>query len=161
MSTSLAWSQTLASLGQNDLFYSIRGSPTVTLDPNGLFYAGSHRLASLSADAYLEGLPVGFNVGILVGPGVVLPLCGRRSSDGPLACLGDRRPLRVLFILILINLARKIVFVREGELLPGPGRAVLVDGLDNNHGTGGRRRSCSPEGPWWAGGVRRSWPCRR
>jgi len=151
-----------ASPGPNGLFYSIGGSPAVTLDPNGLFYAGSRMLASLSAGAYLEGLPVGFNVGVLVGPGVVLRSCGRRSSDGPLACPGDRRPLRVLLILILIILAREIVFGREGELLPGPGRAVLVDGLDDNRGTGGGgRRSCSPEEPWWAGGIRRSWPCHR
>jgi hypothetical protein len=109
----------------------------VTLDPNGLFYAGSRRLASLFAGAYLEGLPVGFNVGVLVGPGVVLRSCGRRSSDGPLACPGDRHSLRVLLILILIILAREIVFVCEGELLPGPGRAVLVDGLDDNSRTGG------------------------
>jgi hypothetical protein len=103
----------------------------VTLDPNGLFYAGSRRLKSLSAGDYLEGLPVGFNFGVLVGPGVVLRSCGRRSSDG-------RRPLRVLLILILILiiLAREIIFVREGELLPGPRRAVLVDGLDDNRGTG-------------------------
>jgi hypothetical protein len=101
----------------------------VTLDPNGLFYAGSRRLKSLSAGDYLEGLPVGFNFGVLVGPGVVLRSCGRRSSDG-------RRPLRVLLILILIILAREIIFVREGELLPGPRRAVLVDGLDDNRGTG-------------------------
>jgi len=150
-----------ASPGPNGLFYSIGGSPAVTLDPSGLFYAGSRRLASLSAGAYLEGLPVGFNVGVLVGPGVALCSCGRRSSDSSLACPRDRRPLRVLLILILIILARKIIFVREGELLSGPGRAVFVDGLNDNRGTGGGRRSCLPEGPWWAGGVRRSWPCRR
>jgi hypothetical protein len=34
-------------------------------------------------------------------------------------------------------LACEIVFAREGELLPGPGRAVLVVGLDDNRGTGG------------------------
>jgi hypothetical protein len=131
--------QSPASPGPNGLFYSIGGSPAVTLDPNGLFYVGSRGLASLSAGAYLEGPPVGFNVGVLVGPGVVLRSCGRRSSDGPLACPGDRRPLRVLLILILILiiLTREIVFVRKGELLPGPGRAVLVDGLDDNRGTGG------------------------
>jgi hypothetical protein len=38
----------------------------VTLDPNGLFYAGSRVLASLSAGAYLEGPPVGFNVLVLM-----------------------------------------------------------------------------------------------
>ena len=91
----------------------------------------------MSAGAYLEGPPVVFNVSVLVGLGVVLRSCGRRSSNGPLACPGNRRPLRVLLILILIILARKIVFFCEGELLPGPGRAVLVDGLDDNRGTGG------------------------
>ena len=133
----------------------------MTLDPNGLFYAGSRMLASLSAGAYLEGLPVGFNVGVLVGPGVVLRSCGRPSSDGPLACPGDRRPLRVLLILILIILAREIVFGREGELLPGDElSSSTVSTTIVGWGRGGRR-SCSPEGPWWAGGIRRSWPCRR
>jgi hypothetical protein len=118
-------------------------------------------LASLSAGAYLEGLPVGFNVGVLVGPGVVLRSCGRPSSDGPLACPGDRRPLRVLLILILIILAREIVFGREGELLPGDElSSSTVSTTIVGRGRGGRR-SCSPEGPWWAGGIRRSWPCRR
>ena len=70
--------QSPASPGSNGLFYSIGGSPAVTLDPNSLFYVGSRRLASLSAGAYLEGLPVGFNVGVLVGPGGVLRSCGRR-----------------------------------------------------------------------------------
>ena len=71
-----------ASLGPNGLFYSIGGSPAVTLDPNSLFYTGSRGLASLSAGAYLECPPVGFNVGVLVGPGVVLRSCSRRLSDG-------------------------------------------------------------------------------
>ncbi len=89
----------------------------MTLDPNGLFYAGSRGLASLSAGANLEGPPVGFNVGVLDGPGVVLRLCGRRSSVGPLACPGDRRPLRVLLILILIILTREklSLFARENS----------------------------------------------
>jgi hypothetical protein len=44
---------------------SVRGTRT---DPNGLFYAGSRGLASLSAGDNLEGPPVGFNVNDLVGP---------------------------------------------------------------------------------------------
>ena len=82
----------------------------------------------------LDGPPVGSDRGLLVGPGVVR-LCGRRSSGGSLMCREDRR--RVLLIIILLLLARQIVFACEGELLPGPGRAVLVDGLDDNGGTGG------------------------
>ena len=77
--------QSPASPGPNGLFYSIGGSPAVTLDPNGLFYAGSRGLASLSAGAYLEGPPVGFNVVVLMqgqpmlGAGARL----RRSQQNP------------------------------------------------------------------------------
>lgn len=69
----------------------------MNLGPCGLFYQGSRGLTSVSTSACLEGLPVGFDVGYLgglpfgVGP-LVGPPCGRRSSDGLLAC-PERFPL--------------------------------------------------------------------
>jgi len=132
----------LASPSPRGIFYSI-GS-TVTLGLNNLFFSVGSRGLSAGASldgspvgpglGLLDGPPVGSDLGLLVGPGIVR-LCSRRSSGGSLICRGDRR--RVLLIIILLLLTRKIVFACEGELLPGPGRAVLVDGLDDNRGTGG------------------------
>ena len=157
----------LASPGPRGLFYSI-GS-TVTLGLDDLFFSVGSRGLSTSASldgspvgsglGLLDGQPVGSNLGLLVGPGVVR-LCSCRSSGGSLMCRGGGRRW-VLLIIILLLLAREIVFACEGELLPGPGRAVLVDGLDDNGGTGGGSRRPSPqEGPWWVGGIRRSQPRR-
>jgi len=132
----------LASPGPCGLFYSI-GS-TVTLGFKDLFFSVGSR--GLSAGASLDGSPVGSGLGLLdgppvgsdrgllVGPGVVR-LCGRRSSGGSLMCREDRH--RVLLIIILLLLARQIIFACEGELLPGPGRAILVNGLNDNRGMGG------------------------
>jgi hypothetical protein len=132
----------LASPDPRGLFYSI-GS-TVTLGLDDLFFSVGSRGLSTSASldgspvgsglGLLDGQPVGSNLGLLVGPGVVRRgSC--RSSGGSLMCRGDRR--WVLLIIILLLLAREILFACEGELLPGPGRAVLIDGLDDNGGTGG------------------------
>ena len=67
----VAGRQSPASPGPNGFFYSIGVSPAVTLDPNGLFFAGSRGLASLSVGIHLECPPDGFNAGVLVGPGIV------------------------------------------------------------------------------------------
>lgn len=93
------------------------------------YYPGSHAGSrGLSASAYLAGPPVGYNLGHLVGHGV--GLCHRSSlllvrwhADEP----GDR--CRVPRAIILNILARELIFTHEGDLLPGPGRALLVDGL--------------------------------
>ena len=137
--------------------------------PRGRPLCGPCRLSGcgLFAGSFLDGLPVGFEVGLLVGTGVVARSCGRRQPvsvvaagyvlssrrtlsepelrvelrlrrevgfGGPLACPGHRRPLLgVLLLVIIIILGREIVFAREGELLPG--RAVFVDGFDDDRGT--------------------------
>ena len=83
----------LASPGPTGLFYSIGGS-TVTLDPNGLFFAGSRGIASLSSGAGLGGPPVGFDVGVLVGPAVGSDVGRHRSARAGLACVGGTPFLR-------------------------------------------------------------------